>query len=162
VHLFDSFQGIPKATADDYELQQKTYGLSSGAMESSGISVSPVENTLDNLRRWCSYDPALIEVHPGWFQDTLPGAKVGPLAILRVDVDLYESTRVVYEHLYDKVTVGGFVIDDDYGSPSDYPACRRALEAVVKSKHGPLKVAHVEGQDMTAWWRKPWPNEEVF
>lgn len=154
VHLFDSFQGIPRATVDDYELQQRTYGLSSGRMESSGISVSPVENTLANLRKWCAYDQALIEVHPGWFQDTLPNAKVGTLAILRVDVDLFESTKVVYQHLYDHVAPSGFVIDDDYGSPDDYPACRKALEDVVENGGDIISVAHVEGQDSTAWWRR--------
>lgn len=156
VHLFDSFQGIPRATADDYALQQETYGLSPGVMESSGISVSSMENTLDNLRRWGVYDAGLIEVHAGWFQDTLPPARASfedrgtKLAILRVDVDLYDSTRVVYKHLYELVSSGGFVVDDDYGSPLEVPACRKAMESVI----GPQIVQHVEKQDTTAWWRK--------
>lgn len=153
VHLFDSFQGIPRATTDDPELQQATYGLSSGKMESSGISVSPVENTLNNLRKWGAYDAGLIEVHPGWFQDTLPAdaPKLGPLALLRVDVDLYESTRVVYEHLYPLVVTGGYIIDDDYGRhDGEAPACRRALESVIGSQ----SVVEVVGQPDTSWWRK--------
>ncbi len=157
VHLFDSFQGIPRATADDYELQRETYGLSSGTMESSGVSMSSVENTLNNLRRWGVGNADLIEVHEGWFQDTLPPSRerfiergVG-LAFLRVDVDLYDSTRVVYENLYGLVASGGYIVDDDYGSPLEVPACRKALESVV----GPQTVRHVEKQDTTAWWRKP-------
>jgi hypothetical protein len=52
----------------------------------------------------------------GWFKDTLPGAPIGPIAVLRLDGDLYESTMSTLTALYDKVSPGGFVIVDDYTS----------------------------------------------
>lgn len=151
VHLFDSFQGIPRATEEDPPAQQAAYGMSTGVLISSGVSVSSIANTLNNLKLWGVFDPQLIELHPGWFQHTLPKANVGALALLRVDVDLYESTRAVYESLYSKVVSGGYVIDDDYGAPEERTACRRALENTI----GCQNVLHVEGQETTAWWRKP-------
>lgn len=151
VHLFDSFQGIPRASAADDAPQRAAYGLQQeGQLESSGVSVSSLDNTLENLRRWCVYHPKFIEVHAGWFQDTLPTVKSLKLALLRVDVDLYESTRIVYKHLYDSVVPGGYIIDDDYGSMDDFPACRGALIETIGSKI----VQHVDGQDTTVWWQK--------
>lgn len=150
VHLFDSFQGIPRATKDDPQAQQDAYGLSTGVMESSGVSACPAVHVLRNLMQWGVYDRDLVVTHQGWFQNTLPITPPLPLALLRSDVDLFDSTKLVYQHLYGMVVPGGYVIDDDYGSPGDVTACRRALESVI----GPQEVAHVGRQDTTAWWRR--------
>ena len=44
----------------------------------------------------------------GFFSDTLPGAPFERLALLRLDGDLYPSTRDALVHCYPKLTVGGF------------------------------------------------------
>jgi hypothetical protein len=62
---------------------------------------------------------------PGWFSDTLSEAPIERLALLRIDADLYQSTREVLEALYDKVVTGGFVVVDDYGT---FIACQRAVD----------------------------------
>jgi hypothetical protein len=63
----------------------------------------------------------------GWFKDTLPGAPVGALAIMRLDGDYYESTMDSLTHLYDKLSVGGYAIIDDYGEDS-WTYCRKAVD----------------------------------
>ena len=50
----------------------------------------------------------------GWFKDTLPNAPISSLAIMRLDGDYYESTTVALTNLYDKLSVGGYAIIDDY------------------------------------------------
>lgn len=57
-----------------------------------------------------------IELIPGFFEETMPMLKdkLYNISILRVDGDMYQSTAEVLENLYDKVSVGGFVICDDY------------------------------------------------
>ena len=57
-----------------------------------------------------------IELVSGFFEETMPMLKdkLGDISILRIDGDLYQSTTEVLENLYDKVSVGGFVIVDDY------------------------------------------------
>ena len=64
----------------------------------------------------------------GWFADTLPTAPIEQLAILRLDGDLYSSTMDALNALYPKVSAGGFVIVDDYGS---WPACKRAVDEYI-------------------------------
>lgn len=153
VHLFDSFQGIPRATMEDNEYERSIYGVSDGRMVSTGVSVSSVENTRNNLIRWGVFDPAIVGFHPGWFEETLAkdAGGIGPLAFLRVDVDLFSSTKTVYESLYPKVVSGGFVCDDDYGlHEGSVTACRRAMESVC----GQQDALAVDGQLTTSWWRK--------
>jgi len=62
----------------------------------------------------------------GWFENTLPRHKtrVGPIAILRIDADWYESVSCCLGNLYDQVVSSGFVVLDDYYS---YDGCAVAL-----------------------------------
>ncbi|MUT65411.1 TylF/MycF family methyltransferase [Paenibacillus sp. NEAU-GSW1] len=50
----------------------------------------------------------------GWFKDTLPTAPITQLAIARLDGDMYSSTMDSLTHLYPKLSIGGFLIIDDY------------------------------------------------
>ena len=67
------------------------------------------------------------EISRGWFKDTLPTAPIESIAVLRLDGDYYESTRDALTNLYDKVSVGGYVIIDDYGEDS-WTSCRKAVD----------------------------------
>ena len=41
--------------------------------------------------------------------------KIGEIAVLRLDGDWYESTKICLDKLYDRVIEGGIIIIDDYG-----------------------------------------------
>ena len=55
--------------------------------------------------------------------ETEPGADIGPIAALRLDGDLYASTKVCVDVLVPKVSKGGWVIVDDY----HLSGCRQAV-----------------------------------
>ena len=63
----------------------------------------------------------------GWFKDTLPTAPIGTLSLIRLDGDFYESTRDGLDSLFDSLSIGGFVIIDDYGEDS-WTYCRKAVD----------------------------------
>lgn len=117
VWVVDSFEGIPdtgdSGHALDRELALHTYN------ETIGVPLDVVEA---NFERYGLLDD-LVEFLPGWFRDTLPGAPIEKLAILRLDGDLHESTMNSLENLYPALSPGGFVIIDDYS----IPACRHAV-----------------------------------
>jgi O-methyltransferase len=46
------------------------------------------------------------------------------LAVVRLDGDMYESTMDGLKYLYPKLSVGGYLIVDDYGC---IPACKEAV-----------------------------------
>ena len=51
------------------------------------------------------------------------------IAILRLDTDWYESTRHELVTLYDRLSPGGVLIIDDYGS---YQGARAAVEEFIE------------------------------
>jgi O-methyltransferase len=142
VWVCDSFAGLPKpdpvrypADRDD-TLWQHQY-----------LAVSE-EEVQHNFARYGLLDRN-IEFVRGLFQDTLPGLPVEQLAILRADGDMYESTMVILENLYSKLSTGGFVVIDDYGAME---SCRKAVQD-YRQREGITEP--IESIDWTGvYWRK--------
>ncbi len=124
VHLFDSFAGIPKAGKHDNDLRPLVG--SGGMRESSGVSVCPIGDVQNHMAQW-GIDPSLLVWHEGWFEDTVPAAKIDKIALLRLDGDLYESTKVCVQHLYPNLSVGGWCIVDDW----NLDGCRAAIAETI-------------------------------
>jgi O-methyltransferase len=66
-----------------------------------------------------------VKFPKGSFSVTMPTAPIEQLSVLRLNGDMYESTYVVLQNLYDKISAGGYIIIDNYGC---VPACARATE----------------------------------
>lgn len=143
VWVADSFEGLPKPNStlypNDINDQHHTF-------EQLKVSLDQVKenfhkyNLLDNQVRFLK----------GWFKDTLPGAPIEKLSILRLDGDMYESTTDTLNALYAKLSPGGFVIFDDANS---IEACANAILDFRKQHNITAKV--YRGQDNQAvWWRK--------
>ncbi len=114
VYLFDSFEGIPRAGPNDGEGIAPLVGRVSGTqVEPSGVSACSLNDVNKYMREWGA-DPTALRFVKGWFQDTVPTTDIGPIALLRLDADLYESTKVCMAHLYPRVVNGGYVIVDDW------------------------------------------------
>ena len=117
VWVADSFEGLPKPDAELYPADKgdefHTY---------RELSI-PQEEVQRNFSRYGLLDEQVVFLK-GWFKDTLPTAPIQSLAILRLDGDMYESTMDALNALYDKLSVGGFVIVDDYHVVE---GCRKAV-----------------------------------
>ncbi|MDD5711942.1 MAG: PqqD family peptide modification chaperone [Smithellaceae bacterium] len=143
VWVADSFQGLPAPQTK----VDRASGIDFSESNMPGVAFS-LQGVRDNFLRYNLLDEGVLFL-PGWFEETLRRAAIGPLAILRLDADLYSSTQEVLECLYDKVLPGGFVIIDDYGI---YPFCRQAVDEFrqERSIRAPLTYA-----DRTVvYWRK--------
>ena len=70
----------------------------------------------------------------GKTEDTLKDLQNIPdhISFLRLDTDLYESTRDQLEILYPKLSKGGVLHLDDYGH---CPGARKAIDEYFKSKN---------------------------
>jgi O-methyltransferase len=115
----DSFEGLPHPDAT-------SFGEDAGDpfWRNPHLAVS-LDEVRENFRRYGLLDER-VRFLPGWFEDTLPGAPIEQLALLRLDGDMYGSTMVALEALYPKLSVGGYVIVDDYGGGA--PGCRAAVD----------------------------------
>jgi len=115
IRLFDSFQGIPKASPED--------GPSGLIIE--GESVCTIEQVKGHMKEWQIPDHH-FSYHPGWFHTTLPEVGKFDIAFLRIDCDLYESTKLVLKYLYPRIVPGGICVVDD-----SLPGCVRAVNEMI-------------------------------
>jgi O-methyltransferase len=118
VWLADSFQGVPPPDPAQYPADE---GVDLSIFPALAIGSDQVQR---NFLRYDLLDPR-VRLLPGWFKDTLSTAPIERIALLRADGDLYESTVQILENLYPKVSVGGWVVIDDYGA---IEACRQATD----------------------------------
>jgi hypothetical protein len=128
-HLFDSFVGLPAPTEEDADVS----GPKTGELIPVGACVGAREPAEKLFRDILGIEPDRAVFHEGWFQDTVPAAaqSIESLAILRVDGDWYESTKICLEGLYDRVVEGGFVMIDDYGM---FVGCRQAVDEFLADR----------------------------
>jgi hypothetical protein len=125
VWVADSFEGLPEPDAERFPVEARTH---------QGVVMKKVYNhfaaSLDEVKaNFAAYGVLDKQVRflKGWFKDTLPTAPIGPLAIMRLDGDYYESTMDSLTNLYGKLSIGGYAIIDDYGEDS-WTNCRQAVD----------------------------------
>ena len=155
LHLFDSFRGLPQPSRHDRDVVDAFRAAHPGVEPDEGgdaaqltpirVCVGPsAERVRSFLIDELDIDSRQVIIHEGWFQETVPAAAddIGPIAILRLDGDLYESTRVCLDHLYDRVVEGGFVIVDDYGT---FAGCRKAVDEFFARRGAAVKLIDIDG-----------------
>jgi O-methyltransferase len=144
VWLFDSFEGLPQPTALDGAMAEEySDSPTSGELVAIDRCVGLLETVEELLFDKLQLRRENIVIRKGWFQDTLPAAKdeIGEIAILRLDGDWYESTKVCLENLYDRVVAGGFVIIDDYGY---WEGCKRATDEFLANRGLSVRLAPID------------------
>jgi O-methyltransferase len=114
----DSFTGLPNPDTNKYPADAE-----SRFHEFEFLAVS-LERVQANFAKYDLLDEQ-VKFLKGWFKDTLPGAAIKELAVIRLDGDMYESTIDALRYLYPKLSSGGYLIVDDYGCVS---SCRQAVD----------------------------------
>lgn len=128
LHLFDSFEGLPAPSEKDGK-KAAGYWMDSANSEflTTQRCVAGAATVCSLLHERLGFSEERVVIHKGWFQDTLPGLGPEPqcIAVLRLDGDWYESTKICFEHLYERVSRGGVILLDDYYC---WEGCRKATD----------------------------------
>lgn len=141
VYVADSFEGLPKPNTAKYSADK---GSRYHKMKELVATLDEVKN---NFRNYNLLDNQVVFLK-GWFKDTLPKAPINKLSILRLDGDMYESTMDALVNLYPKLSIGGYIIIDDYSIPN----CKKAIMDYRK-KMGINEV--IQEVDWTGvYWKK--------
>jgi len=116
IWLFDSYEGLPDPTVDDFGDDQKTGHHVQPLVK--GACLGTYEEVQGLLFGKFGLNRSDIHMVKGWFQDTLPitHEQIGKIAVLRLDGDWYGSTKCCLDNLFDQVVPKGWIIVDDYGS----------------------------------------------
>jgi len=128
VWLFDTFEGMVRPTDLDLDysgrpaLNEYLSSIKSEYIEWCYASLEDVKNNfsekglLDNN----------INFVKGNVNETLKEISyLQKIAVLRLDTDWYESTKIQLEVLYPKLSIGGCLIIDDYGA---WQGCKAAVD----------------------------------
>lgn len=142
VYVADSFAGLPKPDPVAFPADRRSI-----AHVYDDLRVS-LDEVRENFRRYGLLDEQ-VRFLPGWFAETLSAAPIVRLAVLRLDGDMYGSTMSALNSLYPKLSVGGYVIVDDYGALA---GCRQAVED-YRRDHGLVDVP-VLFDWAGAWWQR--------
>lgn len=143
---FDSFEGIPEPDAkhDDVSWSVDDMKVPRANLQGRLRSVNALvagEQEVYKALRTVDADITNVKLFKGWFQETLPklsNEEIGPIAILRLDGDLYASTMVCLEKFEPLVVKGGIVIVDDWG----LAGARQAVIDYYTKKYSQLPLMH--------------------
>jgi O-methyltransferase len=138
----DSFEGMPSPSAIDLSID------SSSDFSDREYLAATEDQVAKNFSKFGLLDPN-VRFLKGWFCDTLPTAPIGEIAILRMDGDLYDSTMDALKNLYHKISIGGYVIVDDYKS---WKGCRRAVDEFRERKNIHEKIIDIDAH--AVFWKK--------
>ncbi|MBN9124143.1 MAG: hypothetical protein BGO99_06265 [Nitrosospira sp. 56-18] len=143
VWVADSFEGLPPANEQQYPAD-----AGSDFYKYDELAVT-LEQVQENFRIYSLLDEQTKFIK-GWFKDTLPGAPIEQLALLRLDGDMYESTMDALTSLYPKLSPHGYVIVDDYHV---VPACKSAIDDYCSANGLQPEIIEIDG--VGVYWRKP-------
>jgi hypothetical protein len=125
---FDSFRGLPDAAPEK----------DGGVVRPGMFDDTSVEIARETLARH-GLDQR-VELVPGWFDQTIGRIDGERLALLHIDCDLYEGTRLVLERAWGRVSPGGVMVVDDYRCP-DTPGVTIAVEEFFASRPERVEMA---------------------
>lgn len=141
VYVCDSFQGFPQVgpPPDGYDLGSDLAGV-----DFLAVPLGEVRESFSRLG--LEHGVSFV---PGFFESTLPALGNRRWALVRLDGDTYEATRFSLETLYGGLSIGGYLIIDDY---FQIDPCREAVDD-FRREHGiaePIEAIDWSG----ARWRR--------
>ncbi|MDH6594953.1 hypothetical protein M2165_004842 [Variovorax sp. TBS-050B] len=140
VWVADSFAGLPPP--------DPKYPSDAGDQHSTFTQLQvTLEEVQQSFRKYGLLDEQVCFLK-GWFKDTLPRAPIEALSVLRLDGDMYGSTIETLEALYAKVSVGGYVIIDDY----ILEGCKQAVHDFRRAASIEDELQEVDGA--AVYWKK--------
>ncbi len=141
VWVADSFQGLPKPDIERYPEDNQDNLFMNKALR---ISLPQVKN---NFKKYDLLDNQ-VKFLKGWFKDTLPTLKEETFSLVRLDGDMYESTINGLDNLYPRLSVGGYLIIDDFALDN----CKAAVEDYRKKHQIKDKIIKVDWTGV--YWQK--------
>ena len=132
--LYDTFDGMSEPTDKDVDFLGKTASHLLQAEDPQDAKSVWCRSSIGQVRsvmEQTSYPHQQINLVEGKVEETLLQHRPAQIALLRLDTDWYESTRLELEMLFPLISPGGVLIIDDFGH---WQGCRRAVEEYFR-KH---------------------------
>lgn len=115
LRLFDTFEGMPETNA------------ARDLHKAGDFSDTSLEDVRSRVRG------DFVHFHKGLIPETFSGLESTRIAFAHVDVDIYDAILACCEFIYPRLSVGGFMVFDDYGWPS-CPGARAAVDEFFRER----------------------------
>ncbi len=120
LYLFDSFEGLSEPDDKDKTIPEIDFSWKSGDL------TSLEEKTMQTLRNFPN-----IFLFKGWIPERFSEVSDEMFRLVHIDVDLYQPTKDSLDFFYTRMSAGGVIVLDDYGST----ICPGAYKAVNEFMH---------------------------
>lgn len=143
---FDTYSGMSKPTAADVDLHGATATELLAVADVNDVRSVWCQSSLDEVRSnllSTGYAEEKLRFVVGKVEETLNSEISLPeqIALLRLDTDWYESTKVELEQLFPRLVRGGVLIIDDYGH---WQGCRRAVDEYFTNNAAPMFLQRID------------------
>lgn len=131
VYAFDSFQGFPEGTPED--------AAEFSPSKKRIYEQFTVNFVKGNVARRCGGDErpgSRINYVPGFFPDSFAAFEKQPVALLHVDVDLYQGYVDSLGFFVPMMPSGAMILFDEYDQGNDlvkWPGAKRAVDEFIDS-----------------------------
>lgn len=160
IWLYDTFSGMTAPTDDDVRIEDNKSAMqmkwnidNSSDLETNGyLGGVPAAATLEDVKKGFAHLSSAdigINYIVGPVEETLIDPKNLPekIALLKLDTDWYESSKIELDKLWHRVVSGGVVVLDDYdywnGTRKAYDEFEKSLEykpLLVRLDHGRILI----------------------
>lgn len=111
IHLFDTFEGLPKKTVTKDDLVKPGW--------LSDVDMNEVKKDLARFRR--------VYLHKGLFPETADPVKDKKFCLVHLDTDIYQGTLEGLKFFWPRMVAGGRIISHDYNNV-DCPGVKKAFK----------------------------------
>jgi len=147
IWLYDTFAGMTEPGPRDGEKANQHFGDHGAKLKAGG------KNAMVSKTEFCTnmvhvgvWERDKFKIVQGDVRRTLRSEMNLPnkIAVLRLDTDFYDSTKIELEVLYPRLVSGGYLIIDDYGH---WEGCRAAVDEYLCDEK-----QHLLNIDYTGRW----------
>lgn len=121
LHLFDTFEGLPKVTEEDTHFGMKYW-------ETGEFKNTSVENVKKYLSKYTD-----VKFYKGKFPDTVEPIDKKQFSFVHLDVDLYQSTLDCLKFFFPRMVNGGVILTHDFHTSG----VKKAFDEYFKDKKIP-------------------------
>lgn len=127
IYLYDTFEGM--TPSGEFDVNYRGVSAKSILQNPSKMCICSLDQVRSNLKL-TGYPQEFLHFRKGDVTVTLKNEAPQTIALLRLDTDWYESTRIELEVLYPNLIKGGVLILDDYGY---WKGARKAVDDYFSS-----------------------------
>lgn len=140
--LYDTYEGMSAPGDNDVTSISgaNPHEKFPATLSSSGSSTwchASIKDVEENVRS-TGYPQDAVELVKGKVEQTIPRVLPGPISVLRLDTDWYESTLHEMRNLFPLVSHRGVVIIDDY---DHWPGVRKAVDQYLNENKQPILLS---------------------